>query len=267
MATNLITNGRLLDDARARDLVGGGCRLFEIPLLAPTAEAHDALAGVPGAFEGAVRAIGSTKRAKGHAVAAFVATRRNIDHAADVARLALALGADGLMFLRFNPGGIGADRIAELLPAPEQIVAALRALRAQHAKGGLPVSVSVPIPPCVVDPAELEGLGVGYCSAGTDKTYFALSPTGDVRPCNHSPTVLGNLTRDSLRSLIDGAKFRGFCAAMPPECRACPHAATCRCGCRAAAEACFGDLGRLEPLAAAHGRFPWISGGGRRHNP
>jgi pyrroloquinoline quinone biosynthesis protein E len=258
LATNLITNGRLLDPDRARALVAAGCRLFEIPLLAPTAAAHDELAGVPGAFEGAVRAIGAAKKAGAHAVAAFVATSRNIDHAADVARLALALGADGLMFLRFNPGGIAMDRGRELLPTPSQLVGALRELRAQRQRGGLPVSVSVPIPPCVVDPAELEGLGTGTCGAGTDRTYLAMSPTGDIRPCNHSPTVLGNLRDASLRSLVHGKSYRAFCAARPAECRDCPHLATCRCGCRAAAEACWGDLGRLEPLAAAHGRFPWM---------
>ncbi|MBN1773756.1 MAG: radical SAM protein [Deltaproteobacteria bacterium] len=259
--TNLITNGRRLDAARAAGLVAAGCRLFEIPLLAPGATEHDALAGVPGAFEGAVRAIGAARRAGARAVAAFVATRRNIDHAADVARLALALGADGLMFLRFNPGGAGAGRGEDLLPTPEQIVAALRALRAQQ-RGGLPVSISVPLPPCVVEPAETEGLGIGFCGAATDHTYIALAPNGDVRPCNHSPTVLGNLREASLASLLAGARYREFCDAVPDECRECPSLASCRCGCRAAAEACTGDFRRLEPLAARYGRFPWRDASG-----
>lgn len=255
--TNLITNGRRLDPARAAALVAAGCRLFEIPLLGPDAATHDGLAGSAGAFEGAVRAIGTVRRAGGRAVAAFVATRRNIGAAADVARLALALGADGLMFLRFNPGGAGTRRGDDLLPDPEQIVQALRALRAQHRAGGLPVSISVPLPPCVVDPRETEGLGIGFCGAGTDRTYVALAPNGDVRPCNHSPTVLGNLRRTSLARLLRGEPYRAFCDAVPDECRDCPDRATCRCGCRAAAEACTGDVRRLEPLAARFGRFPW----------
>ncbi|MDI7267845.1 MAG: radical SAM protein, partial [Myxococcota bacterium] len=204
-ATNLITNGRLLDEPRARGLVAEGCRLFEIPLLSPSAAEHDELAGAEGAFEGAVRGIGAAKAAGARTVAAFVATRRNIERAAETARLALALGADGLMFLRFNPGGVGAARAEELLPTREQIVAALGALRAQRKRGGLPVSVSVPIPPCVVDAAELEGLGVGFCGAGTDKTYLAMSPVGEIRPCNHSPTVLGHAARTPLARLVAGA--------------------------------------------------------------
>jgi len=255
--TNLVTNGRRLDAGRAAALVAAGCRLFEIPLLAPDAAAHDALAGTAGAFEGAVRAIGAVRRAGGRAVAAFVATRDNIGAAADVARLALALGAHGLMFLRFNPGGAGVRRDEDLLPDPDQIVRALRALRAHHRAGGLPVSVSVPLPPCVVDPRETEGLGIGFCGAGTDRTYVALAPNGDVRPCNHSPTVLGNLRSASLACLLHGASYRAFCDAVPDECRDCPDRATCRCGCRAAAEACTGDVRRLDPLAARHGRFPW----------
>jgi radical SAM protein with 4Fe4S-binding SPASM domain len=204
-----------------------------------------------------VRGIGAAKRAGAHVVAAFVATRRNIGQAEDVARLALALGADGLMFLRFNPGGVAHERAAELLPDSTQIVAALRVLREQRTRGGLPVSVSVPVPPCVVDPAEMEGLGTGFCGAGTERTYLALSPQGEIRPCNHSPTVLGDLRRTTLRRLLRGRAYRGFCKAVPEECRKCPHRATCRAGCRAASEACFGDVSRLEPLAAAHGRFPW----------
>jgi pyrroloquinoline quinone biosynthesis protein E len=260
--TNLITNGRRLDAARAVALVSAGCRLFEIPLLAPDAAGHDALAGVPGAFEGAVRAVGAARRAGAQVVAAFVATRRNIEHAADVARLALALGADGLMFLRFNPGGAGAERSGDLLPEPAQIIAALRALRAQQERGGLPVSISVPLPPCVIDPAETAGLGIGFCGAGTDRTYVALAADGDVRPCNHSPTVLGNLRRTSLARLLAGRSYGRFCDAVPDECRDCPQLASCRSGCRAAAEACHGDVRRLEPLAARHGRFPWRDGSG-----
>ncbi|MBI5487712.1 MAG: radical SAM protein [Deltaproteobacteria bacterium] len=257
LPTNLITNGRRLDAERARSLVAAGCRLFEIPLLARTADEHDALAGAAGAFEGAVRGIGAAKKAGAHVVAAFVATRRNIGQAEDVARLALALGADGLMFLRFNPGGVAQASVAELLPDPPQILAALRVLREQRRRGGLPVSVSVPIPPCVVDPAETEGLGIGFCGAGTERTYLALSPQGEVRPCNHSPTVLGDLRRTTIRRMLRGRSYRGFCAAVPVECRDCPHREECRSGCRAASEACFGDVARLEPLAAAHGRFPW----------
>jgi pyrroloquinoline quinone biosynthesis protein E len=256
LPANLITNGRRLDAARARALVAAGCRLVEIPLLGPSSAEHDALAGAPGAFEGAVRAVGAARSAGARVVAAFVATRRNVRLAADTARLALALGADGFMFLRFNPGGAGATRIDDLLPGPEQLVDALRALRDVQVRGGLPVSVSVPIPPCVIDPAEMNGIAHGFCAAGTENAYLGLSPDGRLRPCNHSPTILGDARHTPIARLLDRPEYRRFCAAVPPECRRCPHFDSCRAGCRAAAESCFGDPGRLEPLAAAHGRIP-----------
>jgi radical SAM protein with 4Fe4S-binding SPASM domain len=285
MSCNLITNGTLLTPERARSLVEAGIGLFETPLLGsdgivvaglhgtrpptvlpatidhslPRAESRgpSTIASVPDGSHVLSRtqsAILDITQAGGEVVTAFVATRANIDQALDAARLSFALGAAGMMFNRFNPGGRGGTNRADLLPAPDQLARALGDLDRFAADEGFPVSCSIPIPPCVLDTTPYSHLSFGYCAAATDRAYYTVDPAGRLRMCNHSPSVLGSLLDESFEDLTARSRTAFFLDPVPEFCKGCPHLATCRCCCRAAAESCLGDLTRLDPFVEAHGR-------------
>lgn len=251
VAVNLITNGRLLDAAAVARLAGK-ISVFELPLLSADREVHDAMSGAPGAFDRVTEAIADLKLAGQTVVGVFVATRHNLGGWRATAELGAALGLDAMMFNRFNPGGRGRAFVAELLPSPAALVEALAVADELSARLGLPISCSIPMPPCLVDTRPYAHLGFGFCAAGSGRAYYTLDPLGNVRPCNHSPTILGNLRDARFRSLARGPVMRGFRGALPEHCAGCARAGECRGSCRAAGEACSGSPAALEPFVAAN---------------
>lgn len=248
---NLITNGRRLTDTRAAELVQSGVSLFAVPLLSHRREVHDTLCGAAGAFDAVLAALAHIRAHHGTAVVAFVATRLNIADLRDTLRLASAFGARGFQFNRFNPGGRGAAHL-DLLPTLAQVREALAVAEAETIALGLSVAVSIPIQPCLVDMSAYPHLNFGFCAAGTDRAYYTLDARGNVRPCNHSDTVLGNVWEQPFADIIGGKAMAEFKAAIPPLCKGCRMRAACQGGCRAAAQVCYGDPRAEEPFLRAN---------------
>ncbi len=244
---NLLTNGSLLDEATAKRCVEAGVTLFEIPLLSDQPDMHNCLTG-SSSFESVVEAFPNARLAGVHVVAVFVVTRLNADHLCRTIEMAFALGAQAMMVNRFNVGGRGIENLEELMPSAEQVRDALAVADDCARRFGLPVSCSVPVPPCVVDTSEFEKVGFGFCAAGTDRAYYTFDALGNVRMCNHSPTILGNILEQPFGEIVESTSARDFMAAVPEECAGCQHLRECQGGCKAAAEQCHGSLTACDPF-------------------
>jgi radical SAM protein with 4Fe4S-binding SPASM domain len=200
------------------------------------------------AWDAVLAAMANVRLHHGQVVAAFVATRQNIAHLHETIRLAFAFGARGIMLNRFNPGGRGRAHLEELLPSIDQVRQMLEVAESASAEFGLPISCSIPIQPCLVDTSHFPHLGFGYCAAGTERAYYALDPLGNVRPCNHTDTILGNLFEESFTSIIDSESMAEFKRALPSFCVKCERRLECQGGCKASAQVCFGSLEGEEPF-------------------
>jgi len=245
---NLITNGHQLTEGATADLIRRGVTLFELPLLSHHRETHDALSGSVGAFDAVLAALAHIRYHRGQAVTVFVATRRNIADLPDTLKLAFAFGARGVMLNRFNPGGRGASAIDELLPSVDEMRAALAVAEAASQEYHLPISCSIPIQPCLIDTSRYPHLGFGFCAAGSDRAYYTLDTEGNVRPCNHTPTVLGNAWDEPFAEIVSPARLATFRTAVPPFCAPCALRDECQGGCKASAQVCYGDLHAEEPF-------------------
>ncbi|NPV56768.1 MAG: radical SAM protein [Anaerolineae bacterium] len=253
----IISNGRLLDGARARELMDAGASLFELPLLSHRRNVHDRLSGGPGAWDAVLEAMANIRLQRGQCVAAFVATRLNYGDAAETMRLAFAFGARSVMFNRFNPGGRGRHHLDLLLLRVDELRQALAAAEATAAALSLPVGCSIPIQPCLVDLTQYPHLNFGFCAAGSERAYYTLDPLGNLRPCNHSDLVLGNLFEKPFGEIIEGDCMQAFARAVPDACHGCGQLLACQGGCKAAAGVCSGCLTAPEPFLARSMRAGW----------
>lgn len=251
VSINLLTNGALLDEAMLTRLDTSRVSLFEIPLLSVEADIHDTLSGSPGAHAKVLEAVTSVRGAGGHVVCVFVATRLNLHTLHDTIELAIALGADGIMLNRFNPGGEGGRNIGRLQVEPEPLRRALDVADNLVGRYGVPISCSIAMPPCLFDHRRWPNLGFGFCAAGTKDAYYTLDAVGNVRPCNHSATILGNLRETPFAKLARSRTMKSFMAARPAFCAGCSMERTCLGGCKAAAEVCRGDPDHPDPFLEA----------------
>jgi radical SAM protein with 4Fe4S-binding SPASM domain len=247
----LITNGGLLDDDMLAFCLDHGVTMFELTLLGAGAETHDRLTRTPGSWERALAAMARLYKAGATWCGVFVATRENIAQTRQTLEMVVALGATAVMFNRFNPGGEGARHL-ELMPTVEQVRDALAVVDELAATYQLFASASIPIMPCLLDTSPYAHIGFGFCAAGRENAYYTIGPDGRVRPCNHTATVLGDLHTQTWAEVLDSPALAEFTAPAPEVCRPCPGLATCRAGCRAAAEVCFGSLTEPEPWLRAN---------------
>jgi radical SAM protein with 4Fe4S-binding SPASM domain len=254
VSINLITNASLLDAAALSRLAPDKIAIFEVPLLSSEREIHDRLSGSAGAFDRVTEAIASLKLAGQRVVGVFVATRLNLHTWRDTIELGVALGLDGIMLNRFNPGGAGLGNLELLQATPEELQAALDVAEELAEAYDISISCSIAMPPCLFDTARYRRLGFGFCAAGTARAYYTIDPLGNVRPCNHSPTILGSLRPRAARlgELLESDALRAFVAARPTFCAGCRLEETCLGGCKAAAEACYGSPGALDPFLRAY---------------
>ncbi len=245
---NLITNGTLLDEAAIERLGPHKISVFELPLLSCEAPIHDRLSGKEGAYDAVTLAIADLKLAGQTVVCVFVATALNLHTWAETVELAFALGVDGLMFNRFNPGGEGFRNLALLQPSPAALREALDVAQERSLAYELSISCSIAMPPCLFDYDRWPSLTFGFCAAGKADAYYTIDPAGNLRPCNHSMVVLGNLRERGFWELADSAAMRGFVAARPDFCEGCRVVDECLGGCKAAAEVCYGSLRTCDPF-------------------
>jgi radical SAM protein with 4Fe4S-binding SPASM domain len=164
--------------------------------------------------------------------------------------LLFALGVDGVMLNRMNPGGRGAFNMDRLMPGQKEFEEALDITVEAVEKYKLAVSVSIPVMPCLIDMKEkYPRIGTGFCAAGTERAYFTMDALGNLRVCNHTSRILGNLRESSFGELAAGG--RAFYEAIPAYCAPCACVDECMGGCKAASEECFGDLTGMDPFLKA----------------
>jgi radical SAM protein with 4Fe4S-binding SPASM domain len=259
VGVTIISNGRLLSEPSVDELLESGVDLFELPLLSHRRHLHDTLSGSPGAFDAVLAAMARLRARGGMFVVAFVLTRLNLPDLYDTIKLAFAFGGRGLMLNRFNPGGRGIEHLDELLPSAGQVRDALCIAEAASLDLGFPISCSIPIQPCLMGvqiqtgrPLDIQRqfphLQFGFCAAGTERAYYTIDPLGNLRPCNHTPTILGNLLEEPFSNLVAPERLKSFTSPIPPSCEGCALRQTCQGGCKAAAQVCYGSLFDEEPF-------------------
>ncbi len=261
LASSLITNGTLLTPERVAATSAVG--VYEIPLLSWRREIHNRMVG-RATWDLVVEGMTNIKSAGGRMTAVFVATRLNWMDLCDTVKLAFVLGATSLMYNRINLGAFNLQHAEQLLPTPAMLCENLDILEDLAGTYGLPIAVSVPIEPCVVDIRKYRNLTFGWCPLGGGDSYFTIDPLGNVRICNHSPTVLGNLKRDHFVDLYCHPHVLAYASTWPEECADCPVELRelCRGGCRAAAEQCYGTITHVDPfvtLSRTGARIPAAS--------
>ena len=240
----LITNGQALDKKMTKNLVRAGVNTFEIQLLSDRPEEHEYLQGCPGSFPQSVEAIESVLHTKARMVGALVLTKINLPRLKETFLFYRNLGIHGCMLNRFNPGGRGLANLEELSLSPADVHQMLALAEEFASNYKYPISCSIPIPMCLVNMKNYPHLGFGFCSAGEELSYPTIDSIGNMRPCNHSPVVIGNIRERGFWKLMDSPVRSCFINTIPEICRDCKDIASCKASCRAAATECGG----VEPL-------------------
>lgn len=243
----LISNGTNLTKDFIKKSMKWGIKLFELPLLGPNKQLHNEIAGND-CWDTLINAIVTIRTMGGEVCVVFVATNKNLPYFEDTLKLAIAIDTNSMMLNRFNPGGEGLKHIEDLLPDVETFEKALEIANKYSHDYRYRITSSIPIQPCLIDMNKYPGVKSGYCVAGTDRGYFTIGPDGKVRPCNHSPTILGDFLTEKFEDIFKNPEVERFKKAIPEICLPCNMAEICQGGCKAAAEVYSGSPEELDPF-------------------
>lgn len=204
----LLTNGTALNPKIVADLQQLPVRSVEVSVFASSPSEHDSVAGVPGAYEKTMRGIRLLTDAGVKTCLRHVVVGRNAQWSHELRAMAETLGATYLNTCGFlHPSVYGSRHFMNLLPPIEDIK--------QLVTSGI---IPVPYGPEDCSPARLR---------------CAVTPFGDVKPCELLPITFGNVKQEHIIRIWQSEamnEFRKEARKKDPDCVGCTASQQClRC--------------------------------------
>jgi len=256
----MAVNGTLLTPELARRLKEAGIQRLSISLDGATAQSHDALRGVPGAFAGALAGIAAAKEADLPFQINTTVTRGNLGELPALYQKALELGAAAHHVFVLVPTGRGAEMTEELV-SPKEYAETLRWLLARQKDGRLHLK-----PTCAPqyyrlcrEEARVQGEkliprthGLEAMSKGClgGQGFAFVSHEGVVQACGYLDLPAGNIREQPFPVIWQNSELFHRLRAVEQyhgKCQACQYRKVCG-GCRARAYALTGDVLGDDPI-------------------
>lgn len=266
--TTIATHGGTMTPKLAEQLAECGVKYIEISLDSVHPEKHDDFRGQTGMWHRTVRGMRNVVKQKGLRLGVAMCVHQgNFGEVEDMLQFCCDIGAGVFAHFNFIPVGRGLTMVDGDLN-PQQREGLLRTLNQWMQSGKIGVISTAPQfgRVCVAhaptegkqacshagsgggEKARVVAKYLGGCGAGRD--YVAIEPNGNITPCVYLPhRVQGNIRN---RSFIDIFRNNEFWELLCDRDRRTHHCEVCEfkhyCGgCRARADAYFGDLNAGDP--------------------
>lgn len=247
----IISNGSGKREDYAQ-LIQMGTGLFEFSVHSPDEKIHDQMAGRDGAWKRAIESVTTVRQLGGDVVVVIVITRLNYRHIGETIRFLKDLGIRRIMLNRFNIGGAGIGEAENIGLTNDQMRLAFDKAHRVIKSTGISATSNVCTPFCVINPKNYPLIPFSACyPRALDRRPWTLDPEGNVRFCNHSPNVVGNIFKNSFEEMMQSDYIRQWQEAVPEVCAECNLFTKCWAGCRAACEQLGLPLSCADPLVYA----------------
>ena len=258
----LATNGTTIGRAEAQRIRESGIARVSVSLDGATAEVHDRMRQIPGAFDKALEGIRHLHDAGVPFQINVTLTKQNVHQLDVVYDLAKSLGAVAVHIFMLVPVGCGQVLAETDMLSPEQYEQILQDICALESRGEIQIKVTCgPHYERVKRQLRIESQAANPqaasrkpqsrgCLAGLGVLF--VSHRGDVYPCGYLPVNCGNILGKRLIEIWDQsedlARMRDV-TALEGKCGICEYRQVCG-GCRARAFGMTGNYLGEEPFCA-----------------
>ena len=244
----IISNGNRMRENECKQLLKMGVNLFEFPVHSVQAEIHDQITEVKGSWEKSLTSLKTVMRFGGYVVPVVVITRYNVKDIGKTLEFINSLGCRRIMLNRYNIGGKGCENPLEISANAEELRHAFAIANTKAEELGLILSSNVCSPICLLNPKDYPFIGFGHCSFNVLQRPITLDINGNIRLCNHSPVVAGNIWKQSIEEILFSDYASSWETSVPALCTFCFDWEKCKGGCRAASEQCLQTLSEEDPI-------------------
>jgi radical SAM protein with 4Fe4S-binding SPASM domain len=266
----LATNGTLIDREKAQQIRDSGIARVSVSLDGATAEVHDRMRQIPGAFDRALAGLRYLHDAGVPFQINVTLTKGNAGQLEEIYTLARSFGAVAVHLFMLVPVGCGQVLAQTDMLTPAQYEQIMRDICALEGRGQIQIKVTcgphyervkreqglhkaqqaAGHPGRAVPGASTHGGSSRGCLAGLGVLF--VSHRGDVYPCGYLPVNCGNILEKRLVEIWDEnedlARLRDA-ALLEGKCGLCAYKQVCG-GCRARAFGMTGNYLAEEPFCA-----------------
>jgi len=224
-SVTIVTNGQIFLEGLSEKLACIGVPLHGLE------DEHDFLAGGKGSFKRAIKSIEKYVEAGFDVRCIPVLTKTNFFQMYEVIKLAKQLGMESVFVDRYEDGGVGSICSSELKPTITQFRTALGQMIKARDDFNISVGWGTAIPFCLDERLLTENMSAD-CGAGV--TFCAISPKGELRVCNQSELVYGNVLNEKIEKIWHKSELDEFrnLEWIERPCTNCSVLLDCMCGCK-----------------------------------
>ncbi len=247
IGVNIITNGNTATKETYHRLNNLGINHFILPLHSALPSQHNEMCSNKNAHAKAVQSIKYLLDIQANVVPVIVITKINSESIEDTIRLIHQLGIRRIMLNRYNIGGKGIAMQTSILSDNKSLQNCFSTANNLASQLKLDISSNVCTPHCVLNPKDYPSISFSHCSDKAERRPITLDNQGNIRFCNHSPEIMGNINTETLYEILN-KKSTSWFAEIPDYCKNCEKYPICLGGCRAASIQFYGNYKKVDPI-------------------
>lgn len=248
----IITNATLLDSEKIKLLAKLKVDLIEITINSYNKEIHENINGIKGSFDKSIKAIKEFIDNGIEVVTPIVITKYNVKDIEKTLEFVYKLGIKRIMINRYNIGGNGCNEYNDVLANLDDLQNAYKECQKFAEKHNLKLYSLVCTPHCVLDPDDYPNISFSNCGFNDLNRRYTLTRDGNIRYCNHSPEVIGNIFDNKMIDILKSDKLKQWAKIEPVFCKDCNKKDICQYGCRAASQQMGYGLKREDPIVSIY---------------
>lgn len=234
--TLIITNGTVAKETDYSFLKKIGVEIFELPYLSIDSSIHNHLSNKNNAHESVVNSIKILNKLKATVVIAIVLTKKNIPQLEQTLNQLKELGIEQIMLNRYNIGGNGLKYENDLIPTLKDLQKAYVVADKFASENEIDITSNVCTPFCILNPKSYPNILFTRCSNNIFEKPITLETSGNVRLCNHSPIVIGNIYEKDIYNILSEHNEKLKNKVRPDICSSCELYNDCNGGCVGSSE-------------------------------
>lgn len=248
----IITNATLVDSEKINLLAKLKVDLIEITINSYNKNIHENINGIKGSFEKTIQSIKEFMNNGIEVVVPIVITKYNVSDIDKTLEFIYNLGIKRIMINRYNIGGNGCNEYNDILPDFQKLKEAYKTCQKFAEKYNIKLYSLVCTPQCVLDPNNYPNIFFSNCGINNLNRRYTLSRDGNIRYCNHSPEILGNIFNDKMSDILKTDKLKKWSEIEPIFCKECNKKYNCQYGCRAASQQMGFGLEKEDPIVSIY---------------